>query len=115
MVIPALVDINPAELKYYPFMTSLNKCIGSCNVISPKVFVPKETKYIYIKAFTVITNNDEVKAMRENVLCSTVVQHVIHVKNEIIKHVIVNVKIIVNAKKVIIGILSHVFVRIVSI
>ena len=62
-----------------------------------------------------ITNNDEVKAMRENVLCSTVVQHVIQIKNEIIKHVIVNVKIIVNAKKVIIGILSHVFVRIVSI
>ena len=115
MVIPTLIGVNPAELKNYPFMTSLNKCIGSCNVIPPKAFIPKETKYIYIKSFNVITNNDEVKAMRENILCSIVVQHVIHIKNEIIKHVIVNVKIIVNAKKVIIGSLSHVFVRIVSI
>ena len=31
-----LIDMNPAELKYYPFMINLNKCTGSCNVLSPK-------------------------------------------------------------------------------
>ena len=34
MVRPTIIDMNPVELKYYPFMISLNKCSGSCNVIS---------------------------------------------------------------------------------
>ena len=28
MVRPTLIDMNPVELKYYPFMISLNKCTG---------------------------------------------------------------------------------------
>ena len=28
MVRPTPIDMNPLELKYYPFMISLNKCIG---------------------------------------------------------------------------------------
>ena len=43
MVRSTLIDMNPAELKYYPCMISLNKCTGSCNVLSPKTCVPKET------------------------------------------------------------------------
>ena len=43
------------------------------------------------------------------------VQHVIQIKNGIIKHVDMNVKIIISAKKIIVRILAHVFVRIVSI
>ena len=42
-------------------------------------------------------------------------QHVIQIKNRIIKHVYVNVKIIIGAKKIIVGILAHLFVRIASI
>ena len=42
------------------------------------------------------------------------VQHVIQIKNGIIKHVNVNVKII-SVKKIIVAILAHVFVRTVSI
>ena len=44
-----------------------------------------------------------------------VVQHVIQIKNGIIKYVNVNVKIIASARKIIIGILSHVLVRTTSI
>ena len=44
-----IIDMNPAELKYYLFMICLNKCSGSCFVLSPKVFVLKETKYINVK------------------------------------------------------------------
>ena len=29
MVRPTVIDMNPVELKYYPFMISLNKCTGS--------------------------------------------------------------------------------------
>ena len=44
MARPTLIDMNPFGLKYYPFMISLNKCTGSCNILSPKICVPKETK-----------------------------------------------------------------------
>ena len=44
-----------------------------------------------------------------------IVQYVIQIKNETKKHVNVNVKIIVSTKKIIVGILVLVFMRIVSI
>ena len=69
MVRPTLISMNPNEFKYYPFMISLNKCAGICNVISPKICLPKETKYIYVKAFSMIIDNDEAKAMTENISC----------------------------------------------
>ena len=46
MVRPTIIDMNSVELKYYPFMINLNKSTGSCNVLSPKICVPKETKNI---------------------------------------------------------------------
>ena len=46
---------------------------------------------------------------------NSIAQHVIQIKNEIIKHANVNVKIIISVKKIIVGVLVHVFVRIVSI
>ena len=46
MVRPTLIDLNPVGLKYYSFMISLDKCTRSCNVLSPKICVPKETKDI---------------------------------------------------------------------
>ena len=45
---------------------------------------------------------------------NSIVQDVIEIKNGITKHANVNAKIIVLAKKIIVGILAHVFVRIVS-
>ena len=36
MVRPTFNDMNPVEPKYYPFMISIDKCTGSCNVLSPK-------------------------------------------------------------------------------
>ena len=42
---PALIDLNPVELKDYPFIISLDKCNGRCNVLSPKICVPKKTEY----------------------------------------------------------------------
>ena len=44
MVIPTLIDLNPFELKYYPFMISLEQCSGSCNILSPKICVPKKKR-----------------------------------------------------------------------
>ena len=55
MVRSTLIDMNPVELKYYPFMISLNKLTGSCNVLSPKICVLKETKDMNVKVFNMIT------------------------------------------------------------
>ena len=55
MVRPTFLDLNPVELKYYPFMISLDNFTGSCNVLSPKICVPEETKDTNVKAFNMIT------------------------------------------------------------
>ena len=65
MVRPTPIDLNPVELKYYPFMISLDKCTERCNVVSPKVCVPKETKDINVKAFIMITNENKAITMTE--------------------------------------------------
>ena len=44
MVRSSLIDLNPAELKYYPFIVSLDKCTGSCDVLLPKIYVLKKNK-----------------------------------------------------------------------
>ena len=49
MVRPSLSVMNPVELKYYPFMISLNKCTGCCNVISTKICFPKKQKTYMLK------------------------------------------------------------------
>ena len=67
-----------------------------------------------------IRNKNEAKTTGKHISYMTVnansiVQHVIQIKNRIIKHVNVNVKIVASAKKIIVGILSHALVRIASI
>ena len=69
MVRLTLIDVNTGELKYYPFMISLNKCAGICSILSPKICVPKETKHINLKAFNITTNKDEAKAMTGHISC----------------------------------------------
>ena len=86
MVRPTLIDLNPVELRYYP----------------------------KIKTFNMITNKNEAKAMIFNVTvnANSIVQLAIQFKNGITKLVNVNVKV---AKRIIVGILAHVFVRKASI
>ena len=42
--IPTIIDVNPVELKYHPFMVRLNKCTRSCNVLYPKICVSIRNK-----------------------------------------------------------------------
>ena len=46
---------------------------------------------------------------------NSILQHVVQIKNGIIKHVNENVKANIRAEKIIVGILAHVFMSIVSI
>ena len=68
---PTLIDMNPVELKYYQFMIILNNSTGSCDVLSPKICVRKETKDINVKAFNMITKKGESKAMIEHISCDS--------------------------------------------
>ena len=42
--LPTVINLNSVEIKYYPFMISLDKCTGSCNVLSPKTCSKKKQK-----------------------------------------------------------------------
>ena len=71
MVRSTLIDMNSAELKYYPIMISLNKFTGSCSILSPKMCVPKKPKDVNVKAFNMIRNKDYTKAMTEYISCDS--------------------------------------------
>ena len=66
-----------------------------------------------VKAFIMIANKNEVKQRQKifHVIVNrnSIAQYVIQMKSGIIKHVNVNVKIIVRAKNIIVGILAHAF------
>ena len=66
---PTLIDLNPVELK--PCMISLDKCSESCNVLSPKIYIRRETRYMNVKAFNLIINTNEAKTMAKHVLCDS--------------------------------------------
>ena len=69
MVRPTLIDLNPVEQKYYPFMISLDKCSGSAKVLSPKICVPKKTKDLNVKVISMIKNRNESKTLAKHISC----------------------------------------------
>ena len=69
MVITSFIDLNPVDLKYYPFMINLDRCTGNCNVLSPKLCVPKETKHINVKTFNTIKSKYEAREMKKHISC----------------------------------------------
>ena len=69
MVRPTFIDMNPVELKYYPFRNSLSECTGSCNALPSKRYVSKEKKDINVKSFNMITNKNEANTMAEHLSC----------------------------------------------
>ena len=70
MVRHTVNDLNAIELKYYLFMIDLDKCNGSCNVLSPKIHIPKETKEINVKGFNMITNINKTKTLVKHISCN---------------------------------------------
>ena len=80
-------------------------------VLSPKICVPKKAKDINVKAFNIIKNKKEAKIKTKHISCNCKCKF----NSTIMKHVNVNIKIIVHAKKIIVGILAHVFVRMINI
>ena len=80
--------------------------------------VSSETKDINVKLFNMITKIVKLKHLQSILYVivkgNLILQHVIQIKNGILKHNNVSVKIILRTEKNIIGILAHIFIRIVS-
>ena len=118
MVWPTVINLNPVEIKYYPFMISFDKRNGSCNILSPKICVPKrktQTLQHLIWQQLKMKLKQWQNIFRVVVNPNSIVQHATQTKNGIIQHLNVNIKMIVSSKKIIVWILAHVFTRIASI
>ena len=101
-----IIDLNPIELNFFPFMISSSKCNGSCNVaddLSTKICVPSEAKDANVKIFNMITKINEIKPLAKHILCdfnaNLIVQHVIQVKNGIMVNTNASVKSTVREKR----------------
>ena len=66
MASPALIDLNPVELNYCPFMNILDKCNGNCNVavdLSLKIYVLSKTKDLNVKTLNMVTKLYDAKTL----------------------------------------------------
>ena len=86
-------------------MIGLGKYNGSCNVLSPKICVPKETNDINVKVFNMITNKNEGKAMAKHISCDCKCKF-----NSTTRNSNQNNKTVQR----VVGILAHVFARMAS-
>ena len=66
MIQPNLINSHlneySQEFHYYPFLGTLDRCVGSCNDLSNKVCVPNKTEDLNLIAFNMITGINESKA-----------------------------------------------------
>ena len=122
MARPSRIDLNLTELNYYPFMIGLDKFNGSCNVaddLSTKICVPSKTKHINLKVFNMIARIYEAKTLVKHIPCDFECKFNSTTSNSNQKWNEINanasVKNIVRAKKVTVGILANVILRMVSI
>ena len=72
MNLPALIDLNPIELNYYPFIISLDKYSETCNAIkdlSTKICVPSKAKYVNVMVFNMIARRKEAKMLIKHISC----------------------------------------------
>ena len=72
MIRTFFIDFNHVELKYYPFMISLDTFSGICNSadeLSAKMCVPIQTKDVNNQVFSMITSRNEVKTMVKHISC----------------------------------------------
>ena len=70
-----LVDLNCIELKYNPFMISLDKCSGGCisvDCLSAKIWVPSKTKDANVRVLNMIKNRNEAKTMVKHISCDCI-------------------------------------------
>ena len=76
---PALIDLNPDELNYYPLMASLDRCDGGCNTEGPfsKTYVPNKIEDVNLEGFSIMKGINESNIFLVNADVDLIVEHVI--------------------------------------
>ena len=71
MVRPTLIDLNPDELRYYPFIIILESCDGSCNTVEDpfRIYVPNKKKDVNLKVFNKIKGINDSKTLANYISC----------------------------------------------
>ena len=66
-----LINLNPVQLQFCPFMISFDKCNGSCNTFdnfSSEVSGPNKKQNANVEVFNMITKINEVKTLITHIL-----------------------------------------------
>ena len=69
---PEIININSNEPLFYPYCFRISKCSGSCNNINDpcaKLCVPDIRKNMNIKAFNLISGNNETRYIKWHGIC----------------------------------------------
>ena len=63
-----------AELKYYPYIINLDKCNGSCNIIteiSDRICIWNKANDVNLSVFNLIERNNKLKILTKHVSCNS--------------------------------------------
>ena len=101
------------ECQYYPFAAKLDRCVGSCNTLnnlSIKACIRNKTENLNLMVF-----KHEQSIYHTNISVDLMEKNVIKINGGILINVDVSVKTFMYLKKIMLGILLHVFVKIENI
>ena len=101
------------ECQYYPFAAKLDRCVGSCNTLnnlSNKACIRNKTENLNLMVFKY-----EQSIYHTNISVDLMEKNVIKINGGILINVDVSVKTVMYLKKIMLGILLHVFVKIENI
>ena len=62
---PMLIDSNPDELHYYPFLTSLDRCDRTCNIVRDpfgRICIPNKTEAVNLNVFNIINEGVNIRS-----------------------------------------------------
>ena len=63
---PTVIDLNPNELHYYPFMVSLDRFNGTCNILDDpdgRICVLNKTGDVNLNVFNMTASINEAKTL----------------------------------------------------
>ena len=72
MIRAMLIDLNPDELHYYPFVVSLDRSDGSCINVEDsfgRICIPNKMEGVNLKVFNIIIGINESKALVKHIPC----------------------------------------------
>ena len=115
-------EIQPTLINLHLFAVKLDRCAESCNTLndlSNKVYVTNKAEDLNLTMFNMIAGINESKTLTKhyhlNVIVNLMEQNLIQISDGITINVNVSVKNTIHVKKIILGTLLHVILKIENI